>query len=148
MSAKSVKLPLKVLLATLMLTVLLAGANFMAGALLFLFYKEDPSKAEFLTIERAYLSQPDAAAMKKIKLASAISLLLCLGGPLVLVFMGKRRGNKGEELYGKARFANRKDIEQEKLDGSKGVVIGKFEDKLLRLGWLRIRVVSSADAYR
>jgi type IV secretion system protein VirD4 len=111
--------------------VLLACANYLAGALLFLSFGENPGKAQFTTIEQAYSANPDARTMKKIKGSSMIAFLLCIGGPIALGLMLHR---KKSDLFGNARFASKDDIKEEKLDAHKGVVIGKFKNELLRLG--------------
>jgi type IV secretion system protein VirD4 len=111
--------------------VLLACANYLAGALLFISFGENPGKAQFTTIEQAYSANPDARTMKKIKGSSMIAFLLCIGGPIALGLMLHR---KKSDLFGNARFASKDDIKEEKLDAHKGVVIGKFKNELLRLG--------------
>ena len=125
------KLALKAGFAALCLLLLLAAANYLAGAILFMTYFDSPGKADFLTIEHAISSQPNPQTMKKIKFSGGLALLLCLGVPLALVLTTRR---KAPDLFGKARFANLKDIQQEKLDAPKGVVIGKYKDQFLRLG--------------
>jgi type IV secretion system protein VirD4 len=111
---------------------LLALANYLAGAILFLSFGENPARAHFFTIEQAYQAADDARTLRKVKGSAAIAFFLSLVIPAGLAMMLKR-GNDSD-LFGKARFADRDDIRQEKLDGPKGVVIGKFQDKLLRLG--------------
>ncbi len=110
---------------------LLCAANYLAGVLLFLSFLEHPADATFLTIEHAYLAHPDGATLMRLKVSVVASLLVCLGLPLALRL---RFRSKGSDLYGKARFADIDDIEQENLHTSKGLVIGKFQDQLLRLG--------------
>lgn len=111
--------------------VLLAAANYLAGAMLFAFFHENPTKAEFLTIEHAYFATSDPNVLEKIKVSAFISLLICGVAPVAL-FMRVRP--KGSDLYGQARFADKKDIQKEKLDAEKGVVLGKYKNELLRLG--------------
>lgn len=125
------KLAVKAGAAALCLIILLAAANYLAGAILFMTFFESPGKADFFTIEQAIAAQPNAQTMKKIKFSGGLALLLCLGAPLALVLTTRR---KKPDLFGNARFANLKDIQQEKLDANKGVVIGKFKDQFLRLG--------------
>lgn len=124
-------LAMKAGFAALCLIILLAAANYLAGAILFMTFFDSPGKADFFTIEHAIAAQPNAQTMKKIKFSGGLALLLCLGVPLALVLTTRR---KKPDLFGNARFANLKDIQQEKLDANKGVVIGKFKDSFLRLG--------------
>ncbi|KAB8059162.1 type IV secretory system conjugative DNA transfer family protein [Janthinobacterium violaceinigrum] len=110
---------------------LLALANYLAGAILFLSFGENPARAHFFTIEQAYQAADDARTLRKVKGSIVIAFLLSLVAPAGVAMLLRRENS---DLFGKARFANRDDIRQEKLDGPKGVVIGKFQDKLLRLG--------------
>ena len=132
MRLKKLKTPFKVLFYTAVLVVLMAGANYLSGALLFLVHGENPTKAEFLTIERAYMSGPDKKTMIKIKGSIFAASLICFGVPLALVVVFGRR--RKSDLFGKARFAGSEDIEKEKLNTPKGLVLGKFEKEFLRLG--------------
>jgi type IV secretion system protein VirD4 len=128
---KPIKTALLAGAAVAAVVVLLACANYLAGALLFLSFGEHPGKAQFTSIEQAYSASPDARTMKKIRGSSIIALLLCIGGP---VGLGLMLHKKKSDLFGNARFASKDDIKEEKLDASKGVVIGKFKNELLRLG--------------
>lgn len=110
---------------------LLALANYLAGAILFLSFGENPARAEFFTIEQAYQAAQDARTLRKVKASAATAFLLVLIAPAGLAVLLRKDDS---DLFGKARFADRDDIRQEKLDAPKGVVIGKFENKLLRLG--------------
>lgn len=116
----------------LLFVILAACANYMAGVVFFLSYKENPAKAEFSTIQAAYASAPDAATMKKIRLSVGTSMLVCFLLPFAIV-MHLRSRPRGHDLYGTSSFADRKDIQREKLDAEVGVVLGKFKKKLLRL---------------
>jgi type IV secretion system protein VirD4 len=109
---------------------LLAFANYLAGAILFLCFGENPAQAQFFTIEQAFGAAQDARATRQAAGCAGLAFLLTMLLPAGLAMLPRRDSN---DLFGKARFANRDDIRQEKLDAAKGVVIGKFEDKLLRL---------------
>jgi type IV secretion system protein VirD4 len=135
MTSPVVKNGLKAAFAGTALLLLLAAANYLAGVILFMTFLQNPSHANFMTIEHAFSAAErgnDVRAMKKVKLSGFVALLLCLGGPLGLVLMGRKQ--KEKNLFGEARFADQNDIRQEKLDSPKGLVIGKFKDRLLRLG--------------
>ncbi len=112
---------------------LLGIANYLAGVLLFLSYKQSPAQAGLFTIQRAYFSYTDPAVLQRVKTLFFMSVLTCFGGAFA-AFMSARARTADKTLFGKARFATRQDIKKEKLDGDKGVVLGKFNDKLLRLG--------------
>jgi len=112
---------------------LLGIANYLAGVLLFLSYKQSPAEAGLFTIQRAYFSYTDPGALQRVKTLFFMSVVMCFGGTFA-AFMSARARTVDKTLFGKARFATQQDIKKEKLDGDKGVVLGKFKDRLLRLG--------------
>lgn len=113
--------------------VLFAIANYLAGVMLFVSYKQSPLKAGLFTIEQAYFSYTDTAVLLRVKTLFFMSMLMCFGGTFA-AYMAVRDRITNKTLFGKAHFATKKDIEKEKLDGGKGVVLGKFKDRLLHLG--------------
>ncbi|WP_136417583.1 GNAT family N-acetyltransferase [Herbaspirillum sp. ST 5-3] len=115
----------------LLFIMLLALANYLSGVIFFITFFENPSKAGFLTIERAYMASPDARTMTRIQASAMIAFLLCVCAPIGLAIAWRK---KSSDLFGKARFADMDDIQQEKLDAKKGLVLGKFKNELLRLG--------------
>lgn len=129
----TLKSPVKVAGIVLGAVVLLAIANYLAGVLLFISYRQSPSGAGLFTIQQVYFSYTDPAVLLRVKTMFFVSMLLCFGGTFAAYMSGRERV-VNETLFGKARFANQKDIEKEKLDGEKGVVLGKFKNRLLRLG--------------
>ena len=112
---------------------LLAIANYLAGVLLFLSFKQSPGSAGLFTIQQAYFSYTDPAVLLRVKTIFFVSMLLCFGGTFA-AYMSARARVTNKTLFGKARFANLQDIRKEKLDGDKGVVLGRFKNDLLRLG--------------
>lgn len=132
MASKNFKRAAGVVALLVMAGVLLAAANMLAGVLFFLSYKSDPSNASFLTIERAWMqSATDALMRKKVIGCLIVSSLVVLGGPFSLIMAYKRRPNN---LHGEARFATSEDLEKEKLLAPAGILLGKHEDRLVRLG--------------
>lgn len=109
---------------------LLAAANMLAGAVLFLSFREDPRKANFWTIEQAWAQAPDEHTRKRVMGSAAFAAFLVLGAPFALAMAARR---KSPNLHGAARFANAKDLEKEKLYAPKGIVLGMHEGRLLRL---------------
>lgn len=114
----------------LLFITLLALANYLAGVIFFITFFENPAKAEFFTIERAYMASPDARTMTRIQASAVLAFLLCVCAPIGLAIAWRK---KSSDLFGKARFADIEDIRQEKLDAKKGLVLGKFKNELLRL---------------
>ena len=56
--------------------VLLLAANWLAGVLLFLAYRQDPSAAGLWTIQSAWISASDTKTMQKVTGASVIAFLM------------------------------------------------------------------------
>ena len=129
----ALKSPLKIAGIALGVLALLAIANYLAGVLLFVSYRQSPLNAGLFTIQHAYFSFTDPAALLRVKTLFLVSTLLCVGGTFA-AWMAARDRVTNKTLFGKAHFATTHDIEKEKLDGDKGVVLGKFKDRLLRLG--------------
>lgn len=125
--------PMKAAGIVLGVVVLFAIANYLAGVLLFVSYRQSPSNAGLFTIQQAYFSYTDPTVLLRVKTFFFISLLLCFGGTFA-AYMSRRDRTVDKTLFGKARFATWKDVSKEKLDVEKGVVLGKFKDRLLRLG--------------
>lgn len=121
-----------VLLGAVGILACLAAANYVAGFLLFLSYKENPLRADFSTLQHAWSTASSQYASTKVKSSAAVALLICFGVPVFLL-QDILRG-KASTLHGKARFANAKDIAKEKLDSPSGIILGKQADgQLLRL---------------
>jgi type IV secretory pathway TraG/TraD family ATPase VirD4 len=112
---------------------LMLCANYVAGVVLFLSYGQDIGNAALFTIQKAYFAYTDEAVRLKILYIFATVFLVFAAVPVVIYFLIKFQADK-KELFGKARFANKKDLQQEKLDAPKGIVLGKFKDELIRLG--------------
>lgn len=110
---------------------LMALANYTAGVLLFLSYKQSPAAAQFTTIEQAWEAAETPAQKRKVKVSALIAALLCLGGPGFLLQVLLKA--KPQSAHGNARFANRQDVKKEGLDKPLGLLLGKFEQQLLRL---------------
>jgi type IV secretion system protein VirD4 len=130
MTAKTAKTIAAAVVLVIVAAVLLAGANLFAGAALFVSYRQDPTKATFWTIQRAWAEAPDEATRRRVTGAAAFAAFVVLGAPFALAMAYRRRGS---DLYGKARFAEARDVEGEGLYAPRGVVLGKHERKLLRL---------------
>ncbi|WP_299226317.1 type IV secretory system conjugative DNA transfer family protein, partial [uncultured Campylobacter sp.] len=63
----------------------------------------------------------------KIYESLAISFMICIAFIAILLLLPKK-----EKLYGDARFATSVDIAKRKLYGNDGIIIGKYNGKLLR----------------
>jgi type IV secretion system protein VirD4 len=120
----------------------LAAANYLAGVILFLSYKENPSMADFSTMQQAWTAASSQYATTKVKASAGVALLICFGVPAFFLQGMFRR--KSLDLHGKARFANAKDIAKEKLDSPVGIILGKQDDgQLLRLPGYEFALVAA-----
>lgn len=61
--------------------------------------------------------------------ALGLSALISFGIAAIVPFIPQK-----ESLFGKARFANPREVKKMNLYGDKGIIIGKFQGKLLRFG--------------
>jgi type IV secretory pathway TraG/TraD family ATPase VirD4/RimJ/RimL family protein N-acetyltransferase len=129
----ALKSPLKLAGIVLGVVLLFTIANYLAGVLLFVSYKQSPMSARLFSIQQAYFSYTDPAALLRVKTLFFMSVLMCFGGSFA-AFMSMRERITNKTLFGKAHFATKHDIEKEKLNGGKGVVLGKFKNELLHLG--------------
>jgi type IV secretion system protein VirD4 len=111
-----------VLLAPLALSVYLAGAFFLASIRL------DPRTASPLTIVKyGYYYRDRPEIWRRVVLASGGAGVVVLGG-LILILWPRRRS-----LHGDARFATRAEIAAAGLFSRRGIIIGRYGRRLLRL---------------
>lgn len=120
--------------------VLITIANFVAGAILFASYRENPAKASFWTIERAWMDARDDRARLKVQGSAIGAALLILGVPFALLMAYRRRPGK---IHGAARFASTQDLEKEKLLASKGIILGMHQGKLIRFAGYEFAMVAA-----
>ena len=113
------------------LGILAFAALWLAGAILFASYKQNPSGAGVLTIHRAWIQAPDAPTQRRVAGASLLAALLVLGTPFAMAMAFRR---KGSDLHGSARFATVADVTKEGLHAPRGVMLGALNGKFLRLG--------------
>lgn len=121
----------------------MALANYLAGVILFLSYKQNPSGATFDTIRMAWEAADNEIAVKKVKASAGVGLLIGMMGFAFLMQLLFASSGK-QFLHGNARFANRKDIAKEKLDSLKGIVLGKLGKTTLRLPGYEFVLVAAA----
>jgi len=121
---------------------LVAGTNFVAGAIVFGLHKQSPLNTEFTSIQQAWAEADTPEDKKKVKIASLLAALLCFGLPGALVFIAL--SGKKQSLHGDARFANDKDIAKEGLHSPQGILLGKQNGKFLRLPGYEFVLVAAA----
>lgn len=120
--------------------VLLAAANMLAGFVLFASYRQDPTRATFWTIQKAWMQAPDEKTKKRVFGSAAFAAFLILGAPFALAMAHRKRSN---DLHGKARLANARDIKKENLYAPSGIILGKHDGRLLRLPGYEFTMVTA-----
>jgi len=128
-----VKVALRLLIAVAIVALVsaaIAGANFAAGGVLFLLHKQDPRDATFWTIKQAWQSKPQGSTRRKVVISMAVGAGLCIILPfgLVMAATSTRR-----PLHGTARFGHFGDVKKAGLYALRGILLGKFAGKFLRL---------------
>jgi type IV secretion system protein VirD4 len=111
---------------------LLLAANYVAGVFLFLLHRQSPAGATSSTMLQAIESYEDRETRQKLVVSALLGLALCVGAPVFIVIFAMRKPDRG--LYGRARFANRADIEAEGLAKPKGILLGRHEGNFIKLG--------------
>jgi type IV secretion system protein VirD4 len=113
--------------------VLALALDWLAGAILYLMYRQSPFDVRFTTLLQAWqLSATEPLLRGRVVHALAAAMLGCLvvGGGLigaVLELLDRR------PLYGAARFANRRELRKAGLLQSEGLILGRHQGRLLRL---------------
>ena len=109
---------------------LIVLADYLAGVILFLAYKQNPEPANLHTIWQAWDAAETVTARKKVKLAMVVAGAICTVLPgLLLQALLRSKPNP----HGQARFANRADLKKEGLLSPKGLLLGRSGGQLLRL---------------
>lgn len=90
-AARTARYAFIALAASTALAALLACANYLAGAILFLSLGEHPAGASFTTIERAWQAASDESSIERIRGSIAFALIVCIWLPLGLVMATCRR---------------------------------------------------------
>lgn len=127
----SKKQKIGITLGVLIILVLIWLAIRLAGMVLFLSYHENPLNASFWTIFDASASIETHRQRLKVIGSVFISSFVTLAIPFGLAMAYRRRN---DDIYGKARFADKKDLQEEGLLTKKGIVLGRFGEDLIRLG--------------
>ena len=110
-----------------LITVALIATFFLTGVMTFALndaMKMLPKHWNYLfTVEALINNYPNAYK------ALGLSALISFGIAAIVPFIPQK-----ESLFGKARFANPREVKKMNLYGDKGIIIGKFQGKLLRFG--------------
>lgn len=118
-------------------------ANYLAGVVLFLSYKQNPSGATFDTLRLAWEAASTDYAVKKVKASAGLALIVC-GIAFAILMQMFFSGSRKQHIHGNARFANHKDIASEKLDSPKGIILGRLGKVMLRLPGYEFVLVAAA----
>ncbi|BBL36043.1 hypothetical protein Nstercoris_02322 (plasmid) [Nitrosomonas stercoris] len=105
-------------------------AFWVSGMVLYASFHENPLKANIHTIFDATASIETPRQKAKVIGSYFTGFFLCLAIPFGMI-MAYRPHNR--HVYGKGRFANRKDIDGEGLFSENGICLGRFAQDLMRL---------------
>lgn len=119
-----------VLVGLLSLGGLVYCAFWVSGMVLYASFHENPLHASIDTIFDATASIQTHRQKVKVIGSYFVGFFLCLAIPFGMIMAYRRRDS---DVYGKGRFANRKDIESEGLFAQKGVCLGRFAQDLMHL---------------
>ncbi|MCX8518503.1 MAG: type IV secretory system conjugative DNA transfer family protein [Methylophilaceae bacterium] len=103
-----------------------------AGMILFALFFENPLHSNWSTIWNAITMAETAGTTNKLVASLILSFIVVLGIPFAIFMSWLTKPKSVEALHGEARFANLKDILSKKFNSAKGVVIGKFNEMVLR----------------
>lgn len=117
-----------ILFAIVSLVIYILIASFIAGFVLFIAFKQIPGSISFFTIYDAFQTFQEPH-IKKVYIALAVGYIAPVAAIVAMILTGK----KGPELYGKTRFANRADLNKEKLLSPQGIILGRQKKDFLRL---------------
>lgn len=112
------------------LGILVYCAFLVSGMVLYASFHENPLNARFSTIFDATASIETHRQKVKVIGSYFVGFFLCLAIPFGMVMAYRRRDM---DVYGKGRFANRKDIDSEGLFADKGICLGRFAQDLMHL---------------
>lgn len=119
-----------VVIGLLSLGGLVYSAFWVSGMVLYASFHENPLNASLHTIFDATASIETHRQKVKVIGSYFAGFFLCLAVPFGMIMTYRRRDS---DVYGKGRFANRKDIESEGFFAEKGICFGRFAQDLMHL---------------
>lgn len=105
-------------------------AFWVSGMVLYASFHENPLKANIHTIFDATASIETHRQKVKVIGSYFVGFFLCLAIPFGMIMAYRRHD---PDVYGKGRFANRKDIDNEGLFAERGICLGRFAQDLMHL---------------
>ena len=110
----------------------LLGADYLAGAMVYVTNKRVPEDLSLYTWPEAWqASREDATQRKRLQLSAGLGLFTLFGLPVLL---GLALTNRTTPLHGAARFANPSEIAEAGLYGEQGIIVGKVGGRYLIYG--------------
>jgi len=110
----------------------LLGADYIAGAMLYVTNKRVPEDVSLSTWPEAWLAyRDDATQRKRLQLSAGLGLFALFGLPVLL---GLSLTHRATPLHGAARFANPAEIAKAGLYGEQGIIVGKVGHRYLIYG--------------
>lgn len=105
-------------------------AFLVSGMVLYASFHENPLNATVSTIFDATASIETHRQKVKVIGSYFVGFFICLAVPFGMIMAYRRRDS---DVYGKGRFANRKDIQNEGLFAEKGICLGRYAQDLMHL---------------
>lgn len=105
-------------------------AFLISGMVLYASFHENPLNATITTIFDATSSIETHRQLVKVIGSYFVGLFVCLAAPFAMIMAYRQRNS---DVFGKGRFANRKEIEREGLLAKKGICLGRYAKDLMHL---------------
>ena len=126
------KIVVVVLAVLLYVPVGLLGADYIAGAMVYVTNKRVPEDVSLSTWPEAWLAyREDATQRKRLQLSAGLGLFALFGLPILF---GLSLTHRTTPLHGAARFANPAEISEAGLFGEQGIIVGKVGRRYLIYG--------------
>ena len=105
------------------------ASRYVAGGAYLALHKTDPRTVQATTWSEYWADyQDDRQERKKLQGSMGLAIGLLFGAPIAAMLANTGRGRS---LHGDARWATRREIEDAKLLGARGIILGKFAGKYL-----------------
>lgn len=111
---------------------------YIAGGVFLMLQKLPPEDASPLTLYRYWAAYSDLAHVRKSLAQAAMLAALPIAGFLAMLLVPKP-----QSLFGKARFANRLDVQRSGLLGLKGIIVGAALGRYLLFGGMQHVLMSA-----
>jgi type IV secretion system protein VirD4 len=115
------------------LVAVLIAFDWLGGALVFLAYHESPLDTRWTTLPEAWRASAAGGAPRQRVHGAMLLAGLGVVGMVAAVLQLVQSLGKPRSLYGDARFASYREIKKAGLFAESGIILGRFQGRLLRL---------------